>query len=111
MTSPARAAAFRALEDVAANHRDLPTALVESRRRVTDERDRSLAAAIVHGTLRWQRAFDYLVERVSARPLDALDQSVLTILRLSLYQILHLDRVPAGAVVDDAVNLTGAAGK
>ena len=111
MTSPARAAAFRALEDVAANHRDLPTALVESRRRVTDERDRSLAAAIVHGTLRWQRAFDYLVERVSARPLDALDQSVLTILRLSLYQILHLDRVPAAAVVDDAVNLTRAAGK
>jgi 16S rRNA (cytosine967-C5)-methyltransferase len=34
-----------------------------------------------------------------------------TILRLSLYQILHLDRVPASAVVDDAVNLTRAARK
>ena len=36
---------------------------------------------------------------------------VVTILRLSLYQLLHLDRVPASAVVDDAVDLTRAARK
>jgi 16S rRNA (cytosine967-C5)-methyltransferase len=111
VTAPARAAALRALLEIASRYRDLPAALVESRRRLDDERDRSLAAAIVHGTLRWQRACDYLIERVSARPLDVLDESVLAILRLSLYQILHLDRVPAAAVVDDAVNLTRAAGK
>src|SRR5262245_18265388 len=105
MTAPARTAAFRALVAIQAHQRDLPTALVESRRRLPDERDRSLAAAIVHGTLRWQRACDFLIERVSARPLDSLDQDVLVILRLSLYQILHLDRVPSAAVVDDAVNL------
>ena len=110
-TAPARAAAFRALASIAANHRDLPTALVESRRRLVDERDRALAAAIVHGTLRWQRACDYLIERVSTRPLESLDEDVLVILRLSLYQILHLDRVPSAAVVDDAVSMTRAAGK
>ncbi len=90
MTAPARTAAFRALVAIASNHRDLPTALVESRRRLEDERDRSLAAAIVHGTLRWQRACDYLIERVSARSLETLDHDVLVILRLSLFQILHL---------------------
>ena len=111
MTAPARTAAFRALVAIASNHRDLPTALVESRRNLTDERDRSLAAAIVQGTLRWQRACDYLIERVSARSLASLDQEVLVILRLSLYQILHLDRVPSAAVVDDAVSLTRAAAK
>lgn len=111
MTAPARTAAFRALVAIASNHRDLPTALVESRRQLNDDRDRSLAAAIVHGTLRWQRACDYLVSRVSARPIESLDQEVLVILRLSLYQILHLDRVPSAAVVDDAVSLTRAAGK
>jgi 16S rRNA (cytosine967-C5)-methyltransferase len=111
MTSPARTAAFRALVAIDSNHRDLPTALVESRRRLADERDRSLASAIVHGTLRWQRACDYLIERVSSRSLAAIDQDVLVILRLSLYQILHLDRVPSAAVVDDAVSLTRAAGK
>jgi 16S rRNA (cytosine967-C5)-methyltransferase len=111
MTAPARTAAFRALAAIASGHRDLPTALVDSRRRLRDERDQSLAAAIVHGTLRWQRACDYLIERVSARPLETLDQNVLVILRLSLYQILHLDRVPSSAVVDDAVSLTRASGK
>ena len=111
MTAPARTAAFRALVAIASNHRDLPIALVDSRRQLSDERDRSLAAAIVHGTLRWQRACDYLVEQVSARPLDAIDGDVLVILRLSLYQMLHLDRVPVAAVVDDAVSLTRAAGK
>jgi len=111
MTAPARTAAFRALLAIASNHRDLPTALVDSRRQLSDERDRSLAAAIVHGTLRWQRACDDLVARVSARPLESLDHEVLVILRLSLYQILHLDRVPSAAVVDDAVSLTRAAGK
>jgi len=40
-----------------------------------------------------------------------MDDEVLTILRLSMYQLLHLDRVPAAAVVDDAVNLTRAARK
>ena len=34
-----------------------------------------------------------------------MDPEVLAILRLSVYQLLHLDRVPASAVVDDAVNL------
>src|SRR5688572_20450775 len=111
MTAPARTAAFRALSAITSGQRDLPAALVESRRRLRDERDQSLAAAIVHGTLRWQRACDYLIERVAARPLEAIDQDVLVILRSSLYQILHLDRVPAAAVVDDAVSLARASGK
>jgi 16S rRNA (cytosine967-C5)-methyltransferase len=111
MTAPARTAAFRALVAIASNHRDLPTALVESRRHLADDRDRSLAASIVHGTLRWQRACDYLIGLVSARPVESLDREVTVILRLSLFQILHLDRVPAAAVVDDAVSLTRAAGK
>ena len=111
MTAPARSAAFRALAAIAAGRRDLPSALVESRGRLQDERDRSLAAAIVHGTLRWQRTCDHLIEHFASRRLETLDAGVLVILRLSLYQLLHLDRVPASAVVDDAVDLTRAAGK
>ena len=45
------------------------------------------------------------------RPLAKLDTDVVTILRLSLYQLLHLDRVPAAAVVDDAVDLDAAGAK
>lgn len=111
MTAPARTAAYHALRAVTAGRADLPTALHVSRQQLSDERDRSLAAEIVTGALRWQRSLDHLIEHFAKRRLAKLDPEVVTILRLSLYQILHLDRVPASAIVDDAVNLTRAARK
>lgn len=61
--------------------------------------------------MRWQRSLDHLIERFSRRQIPKLDAEILAILRLSLYQLLHLARVPASAVVDDAVDLTRAARK
>lgn len=104
--SPARIAAFKALSAVARESADLPSALAHSRDRLHDDRDRALTATIVTGTLRWQRTLDHLIAHVANRPLSKLDAAVVVIARLSLFQILHLDRVPASAVVDDAVNLT-----
>ncbi len=106
MIAPARTAAFHALRAIAANRADLPAALAHSRQGLPDERDRALAAEIVTGALRWQRSLDFLIEHFAKRPLRKIDPDVVTILRLSLHQILHLDRVPAAAVVDDAVDLT-----
>jgi len=111
MTAPARTAAYRALRSIARGFEDLPAALARSRHALDDERDRALAAEIVTGTLRWLRSLDFLIERFAQRPLDQIDPEVLIILRLSLYQLLHLDRVPAAAVVDDAVDLARAAGR
>jgi 16S rRNA (cytosine967-C5)-methyltransferase len=111
VTSPARTASYHALCAIADNREDLPSALARSRTRLADERDRALAAEIVAGTLRWQRSLDHLIEHFARRRLSKLDVDVLAILRLSVYQLLHLDRVPASAVVDDAVNLTRAARK
>jgi 16S rRNA (cytosine967-C5)-methyltransferase len=111
MTAPARTAAYHAVRAIAAARSDLPTALRASREHLPDERDRSLAAEIVTGTLRWQRSLDHLIEHFSKRRIGKLDPEVVAILRLSLYQLLHLDRVPASAVVDDAVDLTRAARK
>jgi 16S rRNA (cytosine967-C5)-methyltransferase len=104
--APARVAAYRALHAIAAERADLPSALVQSRQSLVDERDRALAAEIVTGTLRWQRSLDYLITHFVARQRRRIDPEVLTILRLSMFQMLHLDRVPAAAVVDDAVKLT-----
>jgi len=111
MTAPARTAAFHALRAITADRADLPAALAHSRQRLSDERDRALAAEIVTGALRWQRSLDFLIEHFAKRPLRKIDPDVTTILRLSLHQILHLDRVPAAAVVDDAVDLTRGARK
>jgi 16S rRNA (cytosine967-C5)-methyltransferase len=111
MISPARTASLHALRAITARRDDLPAALARSRTRLSDERDRALTAEIVTGTLRWQRSLDHLIEHYARRPAAKLDADVLTILRLSIYQLLHLDRVPASAVVDDAVNLARAVRK
>lgn len=109
MTAPARRAAVRALREIEDGRLDLPAALARSRTTLADPRDVALAHDIVTGTLRWQGLLDHVIARAASRPLAAVDPPVLTILRLSLYQLLYLDRVPASAVVDDAVDLVRAA--
>jgi 16S rRNA (cytosine967-C5)-methyltransferase len=111
MISPARVAAFETLMAVSSGRIDLGSALARARSRLADDRDRALAGEIATGTLRWQGAFDYVIAAFANRPLGKLDVEVLQILRLSLFQLLHLDRVPAAAVVKDAVDLAGKAGK
>lgn len=109
--SKARTAAFRILRAIESSNVDLPAALARGRADLDDERDRGLTMEIVTGTIRWQRSLDFLIEHFAGRPLSKLDAEVVTILRLSLYQILHLDRVPASAAVDDGVDLTRLARK
>ena len=76
-----------------------------------DDRDRALAGEIASGTLRWQGAFDAIVTAFASRPAARFDPEVLDILRLTLFQLLHLDRIPASAAVNDAVQLTRMVGK
>jgi len=111
MIGPARVAAFHVLREVARGDAQPAAVLAREHRALADPRDRALATEIVTGTLRWQRALDAAIAAAAARPVGSLDAGVLLILRLSLYQLLHLDRVPASAVVDDAVSLTRHAGQ
>ncbi|MEO6212426.1 MAG: 16S rRNA (cytosine(967)-C(5))-methyltransferase RsmB [Vicinamibacterales bacterium] len=111
MIAPARLAAFDVLRTVGSGRTDLGSALAMARTQLGDDRDRALAGEIATGTLRWQGAFDHVIEDFSGRPLRKLDPEVLDILRLSMFQLVHLDRVPASAAVKDAVDLAGKAGK
>ena len=110
MTAPARRAAYRVLRVVSGRRLDLSAALARVRGVLADERDRALATEIAAGTLRWRASLDWRLARVADRPLAELDPAIVDILRLSAYQILHLDRVPAAPVVSDAVDLARAAG-
>jgi 16S rRNA (cytosine967-C5)-methyltransferase len=111
MIAPARLAAYDVLRAVNSRRSDLPDALARVRAQLPDERDRALAGEIATGTLRWQGAFDAVVESFAKRPVSKLDAEVLDILRMAAFQLLHLDRIPASAAVNDAVALTGKAGK
>jgi 16S rRNA (cytosine967-C5)-methyltransferase len=111
MIAPARVAAYEILRAVSAGTSDLPSAIAVARSGLGDERDRALAAEIATGVQRWRAALDHLIVEFSNRPIDRFDPEVIEVLRLSAYQLLHLTRVPASAVVDDAVNLTRRIGK
>jgi len=70
-----------------------------------DPRDRGLATDLVDGSLRWQGRLDYLLGHVTDQPFEKLPIATRIILRLGAYQLTQLDRVPAHAAVDDAVEL------
>src|SRR5262245_42699493 len=111
MIAPARVAAYKTGLSVASGRSTLSDAVAAARHTLKDDRDKALAAEIAIGVQRWRAALDHVIAHTSKRPVTDLDEEVLEILRLSVYQLLHLTRVPASAVVDDAVNLTGRAGK
>ncbi len=111
MISPARVAAYDILRRLSDGRSDLPAAVAAVRDGLKDERDRALATDIATGTVRWRATVDHLITHYAKRPIAKVDSEVVDILRLSIYQLLHLTRVPASAVVDDAVDLTKRAGK
>src|SRR5665213_2526712 len=72
--------------------------------------DRHLATALVLGVIRWQIQLDNQLQAFLKRPHGKLDAEVLIALRLGAFQLLHLDRIPARAAIDESVELTKAAG-
>jgi 16S rRNA (cytosine967-C5)-methyltransferase len=68
-------------------------------------RDRDLAAELVRGVFRWRGRLDWQLAHLVSRPLADLDPAVLWILRLGLYQLDRLDRIPPHAAVDTSVEL------
>ncbi|HKO05231.1 MAG TPA: 16S rRNA (cytosine(967)-C(5))-methyltransferase RsmB [Candidatus Acidoferrales bacterium] len=110
--SPARAAAFDALlrveRDAAFATDALDSRLEEAQAK---REDAALATELVMGVLRWQRLLDFLIERYSERAVDTLDPEVLLALRLGLYQLRFLSRVPAAAAVNESVELVKRARK
>ncbi|HSE97241.1 MAG TPA: 16S rRNA (cytosine(967)-C(5))-methyltransferase RsmB, partial [Blastocatellia bacterium] len=103
--SPARRAAYDILRRVyseGAYAAPLVAALAASD---LSREDRALAQEIVMGVLRMQKSLDYFVERYSRRRLDRIDLPVLIAIRMGLYQIRHLTRIPQSAAVNESVNL------
>lgn len=75
------------------------------KREKLNEKDVGLLTEIVYGTLQRKNTLDYYLQSFVKGGLKKLDQWVLVLLRLSLYQIIYLDRVPERAVVHEAVEI------
>jgi 16S rRNA (cytosine967-C5)-methyltransferase len=68
-------------------------------------RERDLAWELVRGVFRRRGTLDWQLASLVDRPLDELDPPILWVLRLGLYQLEHLDRIPAHAACDTSVRL------
>ena len=70
---------------------------------LTDLRDRQLVKAIVFGVLRNCASLDWVVGQYSKQPLKKIKKAVLQGLRVGVYQLLFMDRVPASAAVNETI--------
>jgi 16S rRNA (cytosine967-C5)-methyltransferase len=71
--------------------------------------DRNLTTALVMGVLRWQIALDAIAARYLRRQ-SALDDVVAIALRLGVFQLLGMERIPPHAALSESVELTKASG-
>ncbi|HVN64475.1 MAG TPA: transcription antitermination factor NusB, partial [Candidatus Binataceae bacterium] len=67
--------------------------------------DRRLITRLVLGTTAWRARLDYEIEQLAGRPALGIQPQVLMILRMGLFQLRFLDRIPPHAVVDTSVAL------
>ncbi len=107
--SPARRAAFEILRRV-----EDESAYASSLLATMDERmrgdDRGLCHELVLGVLRRQLWLDRALEHFASRRMESVDLPVRLALRLGLYQLRFLSRIPPSAAVNESVNLVRAAG-
>ncbi|HBV99542.1 MAG: 16S rRNA methyltransferase [Peptococcaceae bacterium BICA1-7] len=66
--------------------------------------DRAFATEAVYGTLRALNTLDWILNKHIRQPLEKQTSWIRNILRLGVYQIMYMDRVPPSAAVNEAAN-------
>ncbi|MEZ2346801.1 RsmB/NOP family class I SAM-dependent RNA methyltransferase [Terriglobus sp. RCC_193] len=108
--SPARDAAiqilYRVMSSAAHSDDQLHSPAVS---RLSPE-DRNLTTALVLGVLRWQLQLDTVMRPMLQRPDAELHEAALLALRLGIFQLLHMDRIPPHAAINESVEMARANG-
>lgn len=107
--SPAREIAFRVLKRV--HEGGFASDLLRRESAGISSRDAALAESIVFGCLRFQAQLDFLIGHFSGKPESKLDEEVRIALRIGIYQLRYLERIPAHAAVAESVELVKRARK
>ena len=66
----------------------------------------AFVCALVYGVLERKITLDYFLSQFLTQPIKKLDPRVLTLLRLGVYQVKYMDKVPASAAVNESVKLS-----
>jgi 16S rRNA (cytosine967-C5)-methyltransferase len=84
-------------------HLAVPAALSESN---LDARDRALLTELVYGVIRRRLSLDWLLSKFSTRPISQVEPEAVNLLRLGLYQLFFMDKIPEHAAVSTSVDLS-----
>ena len=68
-------------------------------------RDYALANELVRGVLRWQKRFDWIIDNIYAHKSQTMPFIVRIAVRMALYQLMFLDRIPEFAVLNESVEI------
>ncbi|MFQ5900250.1 MAG: transcription antitermination factor NusB, partial [Thermodesulfobacteriota bacterium] len=68
--------------------------------------DRAFITELVYGTLKWRMRIDWIISRFSSIKPSKMERNVLNILRIGVYQLLFLEKVPPSAAVNESVRLS-----
>ena len=113
MIDKAREIALKVLYEIDQNEAysniALDEALKQARKNPEQEeinhRDVGFICEIVYGTITWRLTIDEIIKKYSNMKMKKISPWIINILRMSIYQIIFLDKVPKSAAVNEGVNL------
>ena len=79
--------------------------VIKQNRQNLNEKDIGLISEIVYGVTTWRLTLDEIIKKYSKIKLKKISPWILNILRMGIYQIIFLDKIPKSAAVNESVNL------
>lgn len=79
--------------------------MIKQNNKTLNDKDIGLISEIVYGVTTWRLTLDEVIKKYSSVKLKKISPWILNILRMSIYQIIFLDKIPKSAAVNEGVNL------
>lgn len=79
--------------------------IINNNRKILEERDIGLISEIVYGVTTWKLTIDEIIKKYSNIKLKKISIWIINILRMGIYQIIFLEKIPKSAAVNEGVNL------
>ena len=79
--------------------------MINQNKKELTNKDIGLISEIVYGTTTWRLTLDEIIKKYSNIKLKKISNWILNILRMGIYQIVFLDKIPKSAAVNESVNL------
>ena len=79
--------------------------VIKENKKILTEKDISLISEIVYGVISYKITLDEIIKKYSSIKLKKISIWILNVLRMGIYQIIFLDKIPKSAAVNESVNL------